>query len=215
MSTRTLAWTAIAFAALLALLVGVGAHRLGYINPAPVPQWEFRNALLDCKPGTMVRLSPGRVDQARQRFWFLRVFPEPDIDDVTVAHSPVARYAHVRAAVSEQRPREEGWFFQAPAIIAFRQLGAVGSDEWIKEIGLVRERSGDGASRDLVCATFTNSAHAEMVYSYAADESREAQAQRGMGWVHMVQQAKGLTSEVFFLEPAGFQEPPQASMKKK
>ena len=51
-------------------------------------------------------------------------------------------------------------------------------------------------------------ARAEMIYSYDPSESREQAALRGLGWVHMVQQARAITSEVYFLEPAGFQDPP-------
>ena len=158
MSTRSLAWIALAFAGLLGLLAFVGAQRLGYLAPTEAPQWEFHNALLDCKPGTRARLSPGRVDQVRQRFWFLRVFAEPEVDDPTVSQSPVGRYAHIRAAVSEQRPREEGWFFHAAAVVAFRQLGAMSGTEWLQEISLVRERAEGGGTRDLVCAKFGNAA---------------------------------------------------------
>jgi hypothetical protein len=207
-STRSLAWLALAFAVLLGLLGFVGAHRLGYLASAEVPQWEFDNALLDCKPGTIAQLNPGRVDQARQRFWFLRVFAEPDAADPSVAHSPVGRYAHMRAAVSEQRPREEGWFYQTASVFAFRQLGAVGPDEWLKEISVVRERAEDGGAQDFVFAKFANPKGAEMIYSYVLGESREERAQRGLGWDHMVQQARSISSEVYYLEPAGFQEPP-------
>ena len=208
MSTRSLAWIAVLFAVLLGLLGFVGAHRLGYWSQAEAPQWEFHNALLDCKPGTKTQVSPGRVDHARQRFWFLRVFREPEVDDVSVARSPVGRYAHVRAAISEQRPQEEGWYFQGPAVVAFRQLGALSSTEWLQEIGLVRERTDDGGTRELVAAQFANGAGAQMVYSYLPEESREEQARRGFGWTHLVRQARSVPAEVFFLESAGFQEPP-------
>jgi len=208
MSTRTLAWTAVALAALLALLGWVGAQRLGYLTPPELPQWEFDNALLDCKPGTIAELTPGRVDQARQRFWFLRVFAEPESGDPTIAHSPLGRYAHVRAAISERRPDEDGWFFVTPALFTFRQLGAIGHEEWLTEIGLVRERTEDGGFRDLVCAQFANARHAEIRYSYLPGESREERAKRGLGWVHMVQQARATSAEVYYLQPAGFQEPP-------
>jgi len=207
-STRALAWTAFWFALLVGLLVAVGAHRFGYFATTETPQWEFRNVLLDCKPGTVVQLSPGRVDQPRQRFWFLRVFNEPAVDDLSASYSQVGRYAHFRAAVSEQRPREDGWYFQTAAIIAFRQLGAVGATEWLTEIGLVRERTDTGAERTLLEARFANAASAQMIYSYDPSESREQAARRGLGWVHMVQQARAITSEVYFLEPAGFQDPP-------
>ena len=208
MSNRKLAWTAVWFAGLLGLLAFVGAHRFGYLDPLETPQWEFRNVLLDCRMGTICQLNPGRVDQARQRFWFLRTFAEPAVDDLSAANSPIARYAHVRAGVTEQRPHEEGWFFKAPALIAFRQLGGVGSDEWLTEIGMVREVESDGSARDLLRATFKNAARAQMHYLYDPEETLEEQSRRGMGWVHMIQEARGFTSEVFYMEPAGFQEPP-------
>jgi len=223
MTTRALAWTALWLSVLLGVLVLVGAQRSGYWGPgdwgsgdwAPIEEgkWEFRNSLLDCKPGTVTDLSPGRVDQARRRFWFLRIFAEPDPTDVSASHNPMGRYAHYRAAVSEQRPNEEGWYYQTAAFIAFRQLGAVGSSEWLTEIRLVREKREDGTSRDLLQASFANAAKARMRYSYDPRESRADAALRGLGWVHMVQEAPDVTSEVFFLEPAGIQEPPPPPKK--
>ncbi|MHC4954555.1 MAG: hypothetical protein ACYTGZ_11760 [Planctomycetota bacterium] len=210
MTDRTLATTAVVFAVLLAALAGVALNRYGYLTPQSSPDWEFRNSLLDCKPGSLAVMRPGRVDQSIQRYWFLRFVPEPQTDDLTNADSDVGRYAHVRAAVWEQRPEEEGWYYQAVAFFAFRQLGALSPTEWMQEIRLVNQKDAHGNTKTLLRAQYANTGAARMYYFYDPAESREEAASRGVGWFQFVQEAKGTASDVFYLTPAGYREPPPA-----
>ena len=218
MSTRALAVLALLLGAVLALL-GVTALQvtgLGGLNGAGADAsgWEFRNALLDCKPGTLALIRPGRADEPDQRYWFLRVFREPQQDDLTAADSDVGRYAHVRAAVSLRKPDEEDWYFQSPGFFAYRQMGALGSKQWLSQISLIREKGVDGKQRDLLRATFLNTAHARMSYFYDPAESASEAAQRGFGWVYMIQDAKDYPTQVYHLDAAGFREPPPLATKK-
>ena len=157
MSTRALAITAILLGVVLALVVAAALQRYGRSGGAPVVQsWEFRNSLLECKPGTLAILRPGRVDLPRQRYWFLRVFREPQPDDPDAAESEVGGYAHVRAGVWSYNKAEAGWFYRPVAYFAYRQMGALGSKQWLNGIRMVREVDASGEERELLRATFQN-----------------------------------------------------------
>jgi len=213
MSTRALTILALLLGAVLALL-GVSALKARSGAGAEATGWEFRNALLDCRPGTLAVIRPGRADEPDQRYWFLRVIREPQQDDLTAADSAVGRYAHVRAAVSLRKPDEEDWYFQSPGFFAYRQMGALGSKQWLSQISLVREKGVDGKQRDLLRATFLNTAHARMSYFYDTAESASEAAQRGFGWVYMIQDAKDYPTQVYHLDADGFREPPPLATKK-
>ena len=126
MSNRALTIVALVLGAVLALIGGTALRVTGLGAPEVAAGWEFRNSLLDCKAGTLAVVRPGRANEPDQRYWFLRVFREPQQDDLTAADSEVGRYAHVRAAISLRKPDQEEWYFQAAGFVAYRQLGALG-----------------------------------------------------------------------------------------
>ena len=206
MSTRALAITAILLGAVLALVVSIALRGQG--GEPSVQSWEFRNTLLDCKPGTLAILRPGRLEQPRQRYWFLRVIREPQFNDPAAVASEVGGYAHVRAGVWSYSKEQADWFYQAVAFFAFRQIGSLGAKQWLNGIRMVREVDASGNERELLRATFQNTGGALSHYFYDPRESAEDAAKRGLGWVHALQEAKDAQSQVYYLEPAGFREPP-------
>ena len=208
MSTRGLVTAALVLAGLLVLLGVAGAHRLGYLSPAPRPTWEFRNSLCECRPGTRVVLRPGAADQERRRYWFLRAVREPAPDDLSAADHDVGRFAHARASVEVRRPGEDGWFFDGVAFFSYRQLGALTHGEFLEEIKLVRQEEDGGRQRPLLRARFATATRSESWYYFDPESDPAEAASRGFGWVRVERHASGAQSEVYYLSAAGFRDPP-------
>ncbi len=206
-SNAKLARIAAALAALLALFVFVAAHRLGYFAVPTMPEWEFRNVLLDAKPGTRAILRPGRTDQKILRYWFVRFVPEPPADDAVVAASPVGQYAHVRAGIGARMPGERSWAWDGMAFFSFRQMGALTANEWLEEIRLVEESDGEGGHRLVLRALFQSPGGATSWYIFDPTRSAEENAASGFGWERIERHAAEQISEVYYLTPDGLKEP--------
>jgi hypothetical protein len=205
MSIRGLAAAAIALALLLGLLALVAAHRLGYLAPAETPSWEYRNYLCDCAPGMQAVLRPGLANQQPRRYWFLRRVPEPAADDLTAADDEVGHYAHMRAAVEVFDPASEHWVFDGAKFFAYRQLGALTHTEFLEDIKLVEEDDGAGKTRTLLRVRFETPTRASSWYFYDPAGGTGAS---GLGWERVERHATGESSEVFYLTPDKFREPP-------
>lgn len=208
MSNSSLMRIAVVLAALLALFSFVAAHRLGYFAVPTVPDWEYRNALLDAPPGTQAVLRPGRVDQKNLRYWFVRFVAEPATDDAAVTSSPVGQYAHVRAGMSARMPGEDAWYFDGVAFFSFRQMGTLTATEWLKEIRLVEESDGEGGHRLMLRMVFESPGGAVSWYIYDPARSEEDSAASGFGWERIERHASGQQSEVYYLTPDGLKVPP-------
>ncbi|MEM8884125.1 MAG: hypothetical protein AAGD14_08665 [Planctomycetota bacterium] len=210
MSTRRLAFTALFLGALIGLLAVSGLHRLGRLFPPERPQWEFTNHMLDAPLGLECMLRPGRVDQGLIKYWMVRRFDEPDPASIgTGPGDEVSRYPHVRAALSTKQPDEEGWFFEGVRYFPYRQLGAMTANEWLERIELVREVGEDGVrSRPMLVVRFGMQGGAESRYFYDPDRTEEETQATGLGWERLERHAPAQESEVYYLQPAGFREPP-------
>lgn len=205
MSVRGLATSAVTLALLLAILGLVAAHRLGYLAPAERPSWEFRNYLCDCRPGQQAILRPGLTNQQPRRYWFLRTVPEPEADDLAAVDYEIGRYPHVRASVEVLEPATEQWAFDGVAFFSYRQLGALTHNEFLEDIKLVEEKSGEGKSRTLLRVRFETAARASSWYFY---DPAGGTGDSGLGWERVEHHATGETAELFYLTPGPFRAPP-------
>ena len=114
----------------------------------------------------------------------------------------------MRASVEVfDRPTEQ-WQFDGVKFFAYRQLGALTHNEFLEDIKLVEEQDQAGNTRTLLRARFETSTRASSWYFY--DPTGDT-GSSGLGWERVERHATGQPSEVYYLTPDHFREPPAAA----
>ncbi|MHC4550280.1 MAG: hypothetical protein ACYTEZ_16030 [Planctomycetota bacterium] len=192
MSTRALAWTA---ALLYLLLLGAGTlllQRLGYLAAYEAPTFVFTNHTLAVRRGQRVVVRPLQEGASWVRYTFTATVREPDPDDALFV-AP-----HAVAGMEDRKAGEDTWYFKEPYFVALGQMGALTSREWLEEIRLVRERTGDGRERTLLRARYGHESGSTIFYY--ADPDRPVPV---FGWFRTEMHAEGREPEVYFARGGG------------
>ena len=192
MSTRALGWTA----ALLLLLLGgitlLALHRWGLLAPAERPQFVFTNPLLTAPAGQRLILRHPEAEAPDFRYTFAHPVFEPEPED------PHSVMPHIRVGLEDRRPGEEHFSFRGVGYLDYAQMGALTPQEWIEEIGLVREQTRDGQWRTVLRATF---GHVSAVtVAYYIDPAAPVP---GLGWYRQEIYGEGKPQQLLFAADGG------------
>ncbi|MHC4818614.1 MAG: hypothetical protein ACYTF8_11220 [Planctomycetota bacterium] len=193
MTTRGLSWTALGLALLLGGATWLTLDRLGLLEELPVPDFVFRNHVLDVERGRRIILRPMQEGPPTVRYTFTGTEAEPEVSEKAFFPAP-----YVVTGMEDRKPDEDAWYFKDYFFLVLGQMGAMTPKEWLEEIGLVRERSRDGTERLLVRALYGHESGATVVYYY--DPERPVP---GVGWFRSEMHAQDRDPEVHFARDAG------------
>jgi hypothetical protein len=190
MSLRALAATAGLLFVLCATALGLLVHRLGWWGEPPAVEFVFVNPTLGVARGQRVVLRPILEGASPLRYTFLACVAEPAPDDRVVP------LPNLRAGVEEREDDE--WYYRSEEALMLCQLGALTPQEWLEEIGPVRELDGAGKERILLRARFGHRNGSQVAYYH--DPARPVPA---VGWTRSELLAEGRPPEVHFATDGG------------
>jgi len=193
MSQRALAAIAVLLLGLCVLAGRKAAEVLGYLDRPQPTAWTFENHTLGYVRGQRVVIRPILEGGRALRYTFLVAVGEPLPDD------PVLPLPHLRAGVEEYV--DDGWYYRASnpiAALALCQMGALTTQEWLREIRPVREISTAGGGRVLLQATYGHQNGATVVYYQ--DPERPVPC---LGWERSEMFTEGRDPEVYFATDGG------------
>jgi len=190
---RGLAWTALLLALLLSGVAWLTLDRLGLLEELETPDFVFQNHVLGVERGQRIILRPMQEGTPTARYTFTGADVEPEVGEKSFFPAP-----YVVAGMEDRQAGEDTWYFKDYLFLVFGQMGAMTPKEWLEEIGLVRERSPDGAERTLVRARYGHESGAAVLYFF--DPERPVP---GVGWFRSEMHAQDRTPEVHYARNAG------------
>ena len=202
MSLRGLSLIAAILGSILGAVVYVGLDRLGHLEQWEAPGWKFQNQLLHVRPGSRVILNPINPDAIKARFMFERTVTEPVVRrDREPKPTDPPPMPYVLLWLETRRPQETQWHFASISFAILSQMGARSSQEWLEEIGPVRERLGDGSEKIMLRAVFGHQNGSHVAYFF--DPNHPDPSALGFGWTRMEAHSPDQQSEINYAVPAG------------
>ena len=194
MSTRTLAFVAVALFLLGAGAVLAGASRLGHFRSSEPVELVFENYLLKADEGQVVVLRPLQTNLPWMRVQIYKLEANPDPHPDKALH-PEPHFVVIKMF---RDPRKESWQFvpgdpRGPLPLA--SLGSLDHRAWLEQIEMVTDRRPDGTSRQVACAAFSDPQGS--VYRYFYDPKRPVTT---VGWYRMVISRPDGSTELYFAQ---------------
>ncbi len=202
MSVRSLAFVATLLGGLLAAVVMVSLDRLGHLQDWDVPGWRFENALLKVKSGTYVVVRSADPDGVKFRFMFERTVTEPTVNrDREPKPTDPPPMPYVLLWMETMGPGDNHWRFARVSYAALAQIGARTTQEWLEELGPVREVLRDGTTKIMLRARFGLQNGAQAIYFF--DPNEPDPSIRGFGWTRMEAYGAEPMPHISYTIPAG------------
>ena len=196
MSTRSLAFVAVALFLLGAGAVLAGASRLGHMGSSKPVELVFENPMLKARKGQLVLLRPlvTNLPWMRVQTYKLEVNPDPHPDK---ALHPEPHFVVIKMF---RDPRGESWQFvpgDSRGPLPLASLGALNHRAWLEQIEMVTDKRPDGTIQRVACATFADPEGS--VYRYFHDPERSVTI---VGWYRMAISRPDGSTELYFAQNA-------------